>query len=343
MNFLMGDPRAVLPMTIIALFMIVNQWGSIYYFRALERGSATTSSSTAQNAVTELETSRKTMAKLKSMARQKGANTGALEKPKYSEASMTKDLMYNRYVIGARKTDNILCFGDSLTKGQGINQDDSHPYAAYLATFTKRQVVKSAGRGIIPENIEERSVVESGYSGEDTGSMVNRMPMALKRAHPGLVIILGGTNDLGAAVEIPREKIVDNLRELHYLAHNTSTEKGKDVHTVHLTIPPSKYITQDKEKVRNLKRIAINRDMQAFAKEYNANKERKGNVYVLDMEDIFLPFDAFPGMWLPDGLHFTPRGYKEVANMIEHLMRVSKVDNYGETVRKRGKFGKAGG
>ena len=265
-------------------------------------------------------------------------NTGAAGKPQYSEASMTKDLMFNRFVIGARQSDNILCFGDSLTKGWDPERDETHPYAAYLADFTGRKVVKSAGRGIIPENIQDRSVVESGYSGEKTGTMVNRMPMALKRAHPGLVIILGGTNDIGASPDIHREEIVANLRELHYLAHNTSAELGQDVHTIHLTIPPSKYISQEKMKAKNLKRIAINRDMQAFAKEYNANKDRRGNVYVLDMEDIFLPFDAFPGMWLPDGLHFTPKGYKEIASMLEHLMKVSKVDDFGSKVIKRGKL-----
>merc|ERR1712146_745531 len=144
----------------------------------------------------------------------------------------------------------------------------------------------------------------------------------------------------GASPDVPREEIVSNLRELHYLAHNSSTEHGQDVHTIHLTIPPSKFITQDKMKTKNLKRIAINRDMQAFAKEYNANKDRRGNVYVLDMEDIFLPFDAFPSMWQPDGLHFTPKAYKEIASMLEHLMKVSKVDNFGSKVNKRGKFGK---
>ena len=103
-------------------------------------------------------------------------------------------------------------FWDSLTKGWDPGRDDTYPYAAYLADFTGRQVVKSAGRGIIPENIQDGSVVESGYSGEKTDTMINRMPMALKRARPGLVIILGGTNDLGASPDVSREEIVSNLR-----------------------------------------------------------------------------------------------------------------------------------
>ena len=336
--FFMVDPRTVLPMTIIACFVVVSHWRSNALLQSAKTGGMSTPNAVVRDLIKPPIGG--TVYTTEGLARRKKGKSVA--GPMDNEALIKADIMYNRFVFGSRMEENILCFGDSLTKGWGPGHENTHPYAAFLADFTERTVIKSAERGMVPEIIEDRTVVESGYSGEKTNTMVERLPAALKRAHPGLVIILGGTNDLGSPLDISRETIVGNLKELHYLAHNATAKDGGGVHTVHLTIPPSKFITQDKERDRNLKRIAINRDMQQFAKEYNSDDKRRGNVYVLDLEDIFLPFDVFSSMWLPDGLHFTPKGYKEIANMIEHLMKMSKVDAYGTKVSRQGRFGKGG-
>eukprot|EP01052_Picozoa_sp_SAG31_P048244 SAG31_NODE_10009_length_1197_cov_0.758652_2_plen_136_part_00 len=84
----------------------------------------------------------------------------------------------------------ILCFGDSLTEGH-THVDGAltyRPYSAELDALLSAPWPKCANFGV---------------SGEKTASMKARFPQALRAAQdvfgvvPRVVVILGGTNDLG--------------------------------------------------------------------------------------------------------------------------------------------------
>jgi len=110
-------------------------------------------------------------------------------------------------------TDNpaplILCFGDSLTAGYQTpspahpsGQDSSYGY-------------------VLQEYLGVRGRVEvSGICGETTGEMVLRFRRAVLERHPQMVIILGGTNDLGWNAD-PAE-IMRNLIKMYELARASS-------------------------------------------------------------------------------------------------------------------------
>jgi len=70
----------------------------------------------------------------------------------------------------------ILCFGDSLTHGNGADPDEAYP--AVLAELTGR------------------TVINGGVPGEVTAAGVARLPGLLDEYHPALVVLLHGGNDI---------------------------------------------------------------------------------------------------------------------------------------------------
>lgn len=110
-------------------------------------------------------------------------------------------------------TDNpaplILCFGDSLTAGYQT-PSPAHPSGQ-----------DSPYGYVLQEYLGVRGRVEvSGICGETTGEMVLRFRLAVLERHPQMVIILGGTNDLGWNAD-PAE-IMRNLIKMYELARASS-------------------------------------------------------------------------------------------------------------------------
>lgn len=108
-----------------------------------------------------------------------------------------------------QSTPLILCFGDSLTAGYQT-PDPAHPHAEDLPYGQ-----------VLQEKLGRRARVEiSGVCGEVTGEMVLRFRDAVLHRHPQIVIILGGTNDLGWNAD-PQE-IMRNLTKMFELARAAS-------------------------------------------------------------------------------------------------------------------------
>ena len=110
-------------------------------------------------------------------------------------------------------TDNpaplILCFGDSLTAGYQT-PSPAHPSGQ-----------DSPYGYVLQEYLGVRGRVEvSGICGETTGEMVLRFRRAVLERHPQMVIILGGTNDLGWNAD-PAE-IMRNLIKMYESARASS-------------------------------------------------------------------------------------------------------------------------
>ena len=103
----------------------------------------------------------------------------------------------------------VLAFGDSITFGIGASPDESYP--AVLARLTGR------------------TVVNAGIPGEVTAEGLARLPGALDRYRPALLILCLGGNDL--LHHLDERQAADNLRAMLRLAR----ERG--VNAVLLGVP----------------------------------------------------------------------------------------------------------
>jgi len=103
----------------------------------------------------------------------------------------------------------ILTFGDSITYGTGASRDKSYP--AQLARLTGRKVINA------------------GVPGELSGEGLKRLPAALKRYHPQLLILCLGGNDILRSVSADR--IRANLQAM------LTTAKEQGVPAILLGVP----------------------------------------------------------------------------------------------------------
>lgn len=223
---------------------------------------------------------------------------------------------------------HILCFGDSLTFGTNRQRDrksplNPHPYAIRVAQILGRPLVQSNGKGNLKEQIfGTESVIENGWPGETAAHMEERLPSALESAHyPGLVIILGGTNDMNQNREA--HSIVRNLKNLHYIALNSTsmTKDSKPVNTIHMTIPPAAAFVDPRNKAQyGDKRLKINEEMRKFIRTHNREQAvlegKAGAIFLIDLEYLYMPIEDNKKMWNEDLLHFSADGYDGIADLV---------------------------
>jgi acyl-CoA thioesterase I len=105
--------------------------------------------------------------------------------------------------------DVILAFGDSLTHGNGANENESYP--------------------AVLENLTGRKVINAGISGEESGPGLQRLPGVLEKYKPKLLILCHGGNDLIRKKDVA--KLESNIREMIKLA------EGKNIPVVLLGVP----------------------------------------------------------------------------------------------------------
>jgi len=114
----------------------------------------------------------------------------------------------------------ILAFGDSLTYGVGVDEEDSYP--SELARLTKR------------------SVINAGVSGEVTEEGLARLPAELSSTRPHTLILIEGGNDILRNHDLTKTK--SNLRKMIQLAHNKGVQ-------VLLVTMPAKHIFSSEAKL----------------------------------------------------------------------------------------------
>lgn len=90
----------------------------------------------------------------------------------------------------------ILAFGDSLTRGVGVEKEQSYP--AVLA------------------RLSGHTVVNAGVSGETTSEGLQRLPELLEMHQPSLLVLLEGGNDI--LQKVPVEKIEQQLAQMIEIA-----------------------------------------------------------------------------------------------------------------------------
>ena len=112
----------------------------------------------------------------------------------------------------------ILVLGDSLSAGYGLR-----PEQGWVALLQQR--LRSAGYG--------HRVVNASSSGETTGGALARLPRALDRHRPAVVVIeLGGNDGLRG---YPTRAMRDNLKKMVEL----SLAEDREVLLVGMQIPPN--------------------------------------------------------------------------------------------------------
>ena len=189
------------------------------------------------------------------------------------------------------RTPLILCFGDSLTAGYQT-PSPAHPHAEETPY----------GR-VLQERLGEQAGVEiNGICGEVTGEMVLRFRADVLDRRPQMVIILGGTNDLGWNAD-PTE-IMRNLTKMYELARASS------IVPVPVTVPSIRVdVGTDNSDAASwlAQHIQRRQRLNALIADY---ADRKGLRY-FDLFRATAEPDSLllAELYSNDGLHLTTSGY----------------------------------
>lgn len=96
----------------------------------------------------------------------------------------------------------VLAFGDSLTAGYGVSDDESYP--------------------TLLQDLLGCEVINAGISGQDTAQGLRRLPEELEEYQPDLVILCMGGNDM--LRKYPEAQTQNNLKEMIELIRAAGAE-----------------------------------------------------------------------------------------------------------------------
>ncbi|CAH3168328.1 unnamed protein product [Pocillopora meandrina] len=147
-----------------------------------------------------------------------------------------------------------------------------------------------------------------GVSGETIDEMNARLPEVLDEGGPfDIVIILGGTNDLGMRLDEDGEPLFSRLRSLHELALRHSPL------SVAVTVPETGYETMDGYTVVRAKRLQVNALLKNFVQQCGSKMLVSDLATKLPRES--LSDEDRRTLWA-DHLHFSPAGYDRMGEII---------------------------
>src|SRR5262245_38078868 len=180
----------------------------------------------------------------------------------------------------------VVCLGDSLTAGYGLDQAQAYP-------------------ALLQKNIDALGwrfrVVNAGLSGETTAGGLRRLDWVLKRRIDVLILALGANDALRG---IPLETTRQNLDEI--LTHTRSKYPGARFLVAGMLIPPN----WGREYFNGFRAI-----FPQLAKKHGAALVP----FLLD------GVGGKPELNLPDGIHPTAEGHRVVASnvwkVLEPLLR----------------------
>jgi len=218
----------------------------------------------------------------------------------------------------------ILAYGDSLTDGFSSGGTVFTPYAETLQSllgqaaevdhiglsgWTTHQMVEGLGD---PECVDACGKLWPGLRRALAGARRAGRPYAL-------VLLLAGTNDLSRVLGgvYSQDSVLDNLKLLHSTAHDHQAQ------TAAITIPES-FAEKRWQRAKEI-REQLNESLKGCVSEWNDNNNcgsdqrrdfQKSIIIDLDREFKYfdLSMDERQRFW-DDGLHFTPDGYKKMANI----------------------------
>ena len=205
-----------------------------------------------------------------------------------------------QYINGKK----VLLFGDSYTSGAYVpnyatseTEIQFHPYYIEI-----RRILGN-----------DTDFIISGIQGDTTHHMLSRLGIVLE-SNPdiGLVIILGGTNDL--AKFFSRSTIQKNLESLHHIALTFSKDL---VYTIAISIPETKYILKNRKL--SLDRTRVNNHLSLLSKHCPhrigfVDTDSKINLSSFNISNVQKKF------WSIDKVHLSEKGYDVLGKMIYDVM-----------------------
>ena len=191
---------------------------------------------------------------------------------------------------------SILAFGDSLTRG--------HIRHHSLRNVTYRPYTIKLGELINKDASSPLEINERGQDGERTMQMEQRLPQVMNSigGNIGLVIILGGTNDLAVRWN-SWDDVVESLKRLHQSAHAHGAK------TIAITMPDCLWTHSNAAGTE--KYIKVNdavRQMNVTLPD--------GVVGVFDTVPVFNPQNSpeTKSFWTHDLIHLSEEGYAKMGS-----------------------------
>lgn len=164
----------------------------------------------------------------------------------------------------------ILAFGDSLTEGYGA--PPGHSYPSVLTELTGM------------------NIINAGISGEVTAEGLQRLPAALSKHQPQLVILMEGGNDILRGSDLQQTKY--NLASMIELIHANGSE------VVLIGVPQKKLFSNTAPLYQEL-----------------------ADEYQLVYEGDILPELLWDNQYKSDSIHFNSAGYRQFSERIYALLK----------------------
>eukprot|EP01084_Bolivina_argentea_P135796 239232_1 len=218
---------------------------------------------------------------------------------------------------------NILCFGDSLTSGYLNNGRLHSPYSKTL-----KQMIETHYK-----YLTTLTIIECGVDGElMTNTMEKRLSDNLNALQFNIVILLGGTNDIGNNTAIQRVcKTLTKMYSLVTFQHKTEC--------VAITIPPlqqresviryqwERYLNIDRNKINQfiIEQTKVNSKQNAESKD---DSDIKGYIdhRLMHLFDLYAHIKSLSNteqkdFFDNDGLHFSQYGYCQFGKLVFHTIQ----------------------
>ena len=182
---------------------------------------------------------------------------------------------------------SIVCIGDSLTFGYGVNKSEN-----WVSLIAKRI---------------EGKIINKGIPGDTTCEMKERFKKDVVNYNPAKVLIMGGTNDIFSEVDI--DTIFKNIKSMVEMSETNNIVPiiliplpvKKDI-LIKLMFEDMDYKKVDEQLVE-LRNLLIN-----YGNEKNITSIDLGNILskTINIEEYFLA----------DGIHVSKEIHKEMAEII---------------------------
>ncbi|MBF0286439.1 MAG: arylesterase [SAR324 cluster bacterium] len=180
----------------------------------------------------------------------------------------------------AQDTVTILCLGDSLTEGYGIDRTEAYPYLVE--------------RAFQAQGHQHVKVINAGISGSTSASALSRLKWYL-RIKPDILVLALGAND--GLRGLDSEAMKKNLASTIKLALDAEIR----VVLAGMKMPPNYGIQYAESFAAVYPRLA---------------EEHKIHLIPFLLDGVA----GHPELNLPDGIHPNPQGHKIIADMIfQHL------------------------